>query len=366
MLPPMNPYAAIAELGKLNSDMFEGIKKLKATKDADVHIATTEKDAVFQQDKVELYHYKPLTEQTIQTPVIVVYGLIGRFTMADLQEDRSLIRNMLSAGVDMYAVNWGNPSRADRWLTLDDYISGYLHDCIEHIKKAQGVEKVNILGICEGGVFSLCYSALFPDNVRNLITSITPVDFHGDQRDDRLSHGYINLWTRNLDAEDIDLMVDAYGNIPGELMAMVFQLITPIKSLTKYNLDLINIANDEKKLMNFLRMEKWLSDRPDHPGEAAKQWFKELYQENRLIKNELCIDGSIIDLSQIDTPVLNIFALNDHIIPPECSMALKDHIGTKDYTDLPLPGGHVGVFVSGKSQGILGKEIISWLEKRDQ
>ena len=87
-----------------------------------------------------------------------------------------------------------------------------------------------------------------------------------DQRDDRLAHGYINLWTRNLDPEDIDLMVEAYGNMPGELMGMVFQLMTPIKSLTKYNVDLINIAQDEKKLMNFLRMEKWLADRPDHPG----------------------------------------------------------------------------------------------------
>ena len=355
----------MAELAKMNSDMVKGIKNLRATKDADVKIATTEKEVIFKEDKVELYHYKPLAEKTVSTPVIVVYGLIGRYTMADLQEDRSLIRNLLNAGVDVYAVNWGSPSRADRWLTLDDYITGYLHNCVEHIKEQQDIDQVNILGICEGGVFSLCYASLFPDNVQNLITSITPVDFHGDKRDDKLAHGYINLWTRNLGAKEIDLMVEAYGNMPGELMAMVFQLITPIKSLTKYNLDLIDIANDEKKLMNFLRMEKWLSDRPDHPGEAAKQWFKELYQENKLIKNQLCLNGQMIDLSSINIPILNIFALNDHIIPPECSTALKDYIGTQDYTDLPLPGGHVGVFVSGKSQGILGKEIVNWLQQRD-
>jgi polyhydroxyalkanoate synthase len=364
-LPLINPYTAMAELAKMNNDMVKGIKNLKATKNAEIQIATTEKDIVFQEDKVELYHYKPLAEQSVSTPVIVVYGLIGRYTMADLQEDRSLIRNLLNAGIDVYAVNWGSPSRADRWLTLDDYITGYLHNCIEYIKEQQKIDKINILGICEGGVFSLCYASLFPSNVQNLITSITPVDFHGDKRDDQLAHGYINLWTRNLGAKEIDLMVEAYGNMPGEFMAMVFQLITPIKSLTKYNLDLIDIANDEKKLLNFLRMEKWLSDRPDHPGEAAKQWFKDLYQENKLIKNQLCLNGQQVDLSKIDIPILNIFALNDHIIPPECSAALKDYIGTKDYTDLPLPGGHVGVFVSGKSQGILGKEIVSWLQKRD-
>ena len=159
-------------------------------------------------------------------------------------------------------------------------------------------------------------------------------------------------------------MISAYGNMPGEFMGMVFQLLTPMKSLTKYNIDLIDIAHDEKKLMNFLRMEKWLSDRPDHPGEAAKQWFKELYQDNKLIKNEFELDGQLVDLTKIQLPILNIYAQNDHIIPPSCSKALGDHVASEDYTNLPLPGGHVGVFVSGKSQGILGENITNWLKVR--
>jgi polyhydroxyalkanoate synthase len=60
-------------------------------------------------------------------------------------------------------------------------------------------------------------------------------------------------------------------------------------------------------------------------------------------------------------PILNIFAQDDHIVPPRTSQALGDRVGTKDYTELPLPGGHVGVFVSGKSQGILGDGIVGWL-----
>ena len=41
--------------------------------------------------------------------MLIVYGLIGRYTMADLQEDRSLVRNLLKLGVDLYVVDWGNP-----------------------------------------------------------------------------------------------------------------------------------------------------------------------------------------------------------------------------------------------------------------
>ena len=64
-------------------------------------------------------------------------------------------------------------------------------------------------------------------------------------------------------------------------------------------------------------------------------------------------------------PVLNIYAQDDHIIPPATSRALDGKIGRTDYTELGLPGGHIGMFVSGKSQGIVGKSIVDWLADRD-
>jgi polyhydroxyalkanoate synthase len=31
----------------------------------------------------------------------------------------------------------------------------------------------------------------------------------------------------------------------------------PLASLTKYNVGMLDVIDDEKKLLNFLRMEKW-------------------------------------------------------------------------------------------------------------
>ena len=340
--------------------MFEEIR------DEDVAIATTPKDAVWRQDKVTLYRYRPVTEQKVKTPVLIAYGLVGRYTMADLQEDRSLVRNLLNLGVDLYVVDWGNPSRADRWLTLDDYINGYLGECVEVIRERHGIDSVNLLGICEGGVFTLCYAALHPETVKNLVITITPVDFHGDAHEERLGFGFINLWTRSLKPEDIDRLIEAHGNLPGDLMGSVFSMMTPMRTLTKYNLDLLEVMDDKKKLLNFLRMEKWIADRPHHPGEAAKQWLKDLYQDNKLVKGELKLGGRTVDLKNLTMPVLNVFAKDDHIIPPATTQALKVCVGSKDYQELPLPGGHVGVFVGGKSQGLLGPGIANWLAEHDR
>ena len=113
-------------------------------------------------------------------------------------------------------------------------------------------------------------------------------------------------------------------------------------------------------------MEKWIADRPDHPGEAAKQWLKDLYQQNKLAKNEFELGGRQVDLRRITMPVLNVYAQDDHIIPPATSRALGALVGTEDYTELALPGGHVGVFVGGRSQKLLGPGIAEWLAKREQ
>ena len=361
----IKPEQAISEAKALGEKIAKGSKLFEEIRDEDVEIATTPKDEVWRQDKVTLYRYRPVTEQKVKTPVLIAYGLVGRYTMADLQEDRSLVRNLLNLGVDLYVVDWGNPSRADRWLTLDDYIDGYLDECVQFIRERHRLDKVSLLGICEGGVFTTCYAALHPETVKNLVLTITPVDFHADGSEERLGFGFINLWTRSLKPEDIDRLIEAYGNLPGEFMGSIFSMMTPMRTLTKYNLDLLEVMDDKKKLLNFLRMEKWIADRPHHPGEAAKQWLKDLYQDNKLVKGEFELGGRKVDLKNITMPVLNVFAKDDHIVPPATSQALKLCVGSKDYQELPLPGGHVGVFVGGKSQGLLGPGIANWLAEHD-
>jgi polyhydroxyalkanoate synthase len=362
---PVAPFSPLAEAADLGSKMMRGVKLLRELRDKDVTIATTPKDEVFRIDKVTLYRYRPVAEKRVGTPVLIAYGLVGRWTMVDLQDDRSLVKNLLDRGIDLYVVDWGNPSRADRYLTLDDYVDTYLHECMQAICDPCGVEKVTLLGVCEGGVFATCYAALHPEKVKALVLTITPVDFHADMEHSRLGHGFINQWTRSLPPEEIDRLIDAHGNLPGSLMGAVFSSMTPMRTLLKYNLDLLEVAEDEKKLLNFLRMEKWIADRPDHPGEAAKQWLKDLYQQNKLIRNELELGGRHVDLRHITMPVLNIYAEDDHIIPPATSRAIAGKIGTDDYTELPLPGGHVGVFVGGRSQKLLAPGIANWLAERD-
>jgi polyhydroxyalkanoate synthase subunit PhaC len=140
--------------------------------------------------------------------------------------------------------------------------------------------------------------------------------------------------------------------------------MNPVSNITKYTTELVEILDDEAKLVNFLRMERWIADRPGHPGEVMRQWFKDLYQANKLVKNELELGGRRVELNRITMPVLNVYADGDVVIPTACSRGVGKRFGTSDYSELAVPGGHIGTFVGGKAQKVLAPSIAQWLKAR--
>ena len=342
----MNPFAITPEtitreIQEFNSRLAQGLDTLGRI--GDVSVGTSPKDEVYREDKIVLYRYRPRTERQNPVPMLIVYALVNRPYMADLEDGRSLIQALLDQGLDVYLVDWGYPDDADRHLTLDDYINGYLDRCVDAIRKQRSVARIDLLGICQGGTFSLCYTALHQEKVRNLITTVTPVDFH--TRRDLLSH-----LARHVDA---DLCVEAFGNLPGEVLNWTFLALKPFELMVRKYLDLVDILDDAGKAANFMRMEKWIFDSPDQAGEAWRQFIRQFYQENRLVKGSVMIGERNVDLESVTVPVLNIYARDDHLVPPDSSRALAGCIGSRDYQEIEFPGGHIGVYVSGKSRQML-------------
>jgi len=62
--------------------------------------------------------------------------------------------------------------------------------------------------------------------------------------------------------------------------------------------------------------------------------------------------------------VLNIFAEQDHLVPPAASRALARVVGSKDYTEISFKGGHIGIYVSGRAQREVPPAIDRWLKAR--
>lgn len=315
----------------------------------------TEKEMVLQIDKMKLYHYKPRAEKLNKTPVLISYALVNKQYMMDIQEDRSLIRNLLDNGQDIYIIDWGYPTEEDMYLTMDDYINGYLNSCVDFIRKSRNIDKINLLGVCQGGTFSLIYTALNPDKIKNLLTLVTPLDFSTND-------GLLFKWGKYL---NIGKAAEAYGVIPGDFMNAGFLMLKPFDLAVDKYLNIIPILDDSEKLSNFLRMEKWIFDSPGQVGATIKEFTEEMYHKNALIKGEFELNGVKVNLKNIKCPVLVILGKKDNQVPPAATRPIVDAVGSDDVVLEEFDTGHIGIFVSGRSQKEVAPKINEFLNNRD-
>jgi len=114
-------------------------------------LATTEGAVVFRNDVLELIQYKPVTEQVLSRPLLVVPPQINKFYVFDLSPEKSLARFCLRNGLQTFIVSWRNPTKAHREWGLSTYIEA-LKEAIDVVCAITGSPDVNTLGACSGGI----------------------------------------------------------------------------------------------------------------------------------------------------------------------------------------------------------------------
>ena len=351
----MKPESALQKMIGSQEKMLHGIETLMHI-DYEKDMASTPKELVFEQDKMKLYHYVPKAKKLNKTPLLVVYALVNKQYMMDIQPGKSVIEKLLEGGQDVYIIDWGYPTAEDRYLTMEDYINGYIDECVDIIRERNKVEKVNLLGICQGGVFSFIYTALHQEKVKNLVSMVTPMDFHCHD---------ITLfkWGSDLNPKK---MVQAFGNVPGEFMNAGFVLLKPFDLLVDKYVGILDIMDDEEALGNFLRMEHWIFDSPDQAGACFEQFTQNMFVENNLYKGKFYLGGELVDLKKVTCPTIVLLGTKDNQVPPNSTRVIPDVIGSKDVELHEIETGHIGLFVGGRSQREVAPKINEFLTKRDK
>ena len=165
MIGPLNiTLESLAEeTGRFQRKLSASVETLREM--GDVDFGVTPREEVWRDGKVVLYRFKGEHAPTARVPILIAYALVNRPYMVDLQADRSLVKGLLARGEDVYILDWGYPDRSDRFLTLEDYIERFIGGAVDYLRDTHGLPSINLLGICQGGAFSLCYASLHPEKV---------------------------------------------------------------------------------------------------------------------------------------------------------------------------------------------------------
>lgn len=339
----------------------ENSRKFRKTRDllhtaGNIDVGTLSHEVLEETRLYKLLHYRPLVSRTAKTPILVVYALMNKSYILDLQPDKSWLRSLLSQGFNVYLIDWKTPTSIDKYVSFDDYVNYYVDDCVDLVTKENSVERLTLHGYCLGSTMAAMYTSLHQEKVRNLVTIAPIIDTENDKT-------VLANFARYLDVKTI---TNILGNFPREYLYGCFSMLKPFKQGANKYLNLVENIDNAKFVQNFLRMEKWLYDTPSIAGETFRQWIEDIYQKNLLVKNEMWIGENLVDLSKINVPLLNIVAEEDHLVSPQCSVALNDSVSSMDKRLMHFHTGHVGLIASSYSQNNVLPKVGQWLRVRSQ
>src|SRR6266702_4174504 len=219
---PMTPAQLQNELKRVE----ESVRTLLRVSSSHATVAQTPKQVIWTLNKAKLYRYIPVVpaEQRHKVPLFLVFALMNKPYILDLRPGNSFIEYMVKQGYDVYLLDWGVPGPEDKDLKFDDYVLDYLPRAIRKLKAVSGSDEFSLLGWCIGAILTTMYAALRPDDgLRNLLLLTAPLDFSDK------NCGTFIKWI-NERYFDVDRVLDATGNIPGEMLDYGAKALKPVEN----------------------------------------------------------------------------------------------------------------------------------------
>jgi polyhydroxyalkanoate synthase subunit PhaC len=351
------PDASIDQI----AEFAERLQRFNRIVSSRAEVGLTPKETVWTLNKAKLYRYTPVVppECRHSVPLLLIFALITRSWILDLRPGYSFVEYMVSQGFDVYLLDWGSPGLEDKQLKLDDYALEYLPRAIRKVKAISGSEAFSMLGWCIGAILTTIYAAMLPDEgLRNMVLLTAPLDFSNRDgitfarwTDERYFH--------------VDRVLEAFGNIPSEIIDAGARSLKPIDNNISYFLKLWDNLDNPQAVEAWQAMNTWVTDRIPMAGAAYRQMIVDLYQHDDLINNRLMIRDKTVDLARIRANLLAMIADDDHITPPCQSESILGKVSSQDKEVHHLTGGHIGIMV-GKARQATWSQIGGWLGARSR
>ena len=318
-------------------------------------LGASPKDLLIQRGTMNLYHYRPMTDEVYRVPLLLVMATTNRGYIFDMVPGQSLVEYLLKAGFDVFMIDWSPPRADEKGLTLADYVLDFIPDAIARVQRETGEDEFTVVGYCFGGVLSLLWAALHPDApMKNLVTFTTPVDFSKMEM--------FQAWADKR-FFDVDRLVDTFGNCPADYLYTAFDMLRPGARIAGNIRLLDNLWNDDY-VKSFRMFDRWASDTLPLAGEYFRETTRKLMWGNELHEGTMEVGGKPVDLGRITAPFLHVTAEHDHIVPSGASAPLIDKIGSADKEQVTMKGGHVSLVAGGNAIKRLWPKLVDWLGER--
>jgi len=267
----------------------------------------------------QLIQYTPVTDEVLETPVLIFPPWINRFYILDLTPEKSFVKWCVENGVSLFMVSWKSADQSIADATLDDYVLRGQIDAIDTVRELLGVEGVHAIGYCVAGTtLATTLGYLHAKGEEKKVRSAT---FLTAQVDFALA-GDLKLFTGPETNALLEQLTAEKGYLDGRYMAATFNLLRGRDLIWNY---VVNnyLLGEEPPPFDLLH---WNSDTTNLPGKWHRAYLSDLYEANKLVqKGAIEVAGTPIDIGRVRTPSYIQAGREDHIAPPESVWKIMDH-----------------------------------------
>ncbi len=324
--PATNPEVLRETLQSNAANLVKGVEQLMAdmSKSGDLlkisqtdtsafevgkNLAVTPGKVVFQNDIIQLIQYAPATEKVRNVPLLIVPPWINKFYILDLTPPKSFIKYVVDQGFTVFVVSWVNPDERLSHKTFEAYMKEGVLAAADAVARETGVKQSNVLGYCVGGTMlatTLAYNAAKGQTPFASATFLAAqVDF--------TKAGDLLLFIDDTQLKALEHMMAERGYLDGSRMATVFNMLRPRDLIWPY---IVNNYLLGRKPFPF-DLLFWNQDSTRMPAANHSFYLREFYQQNKLAKGEMTLDGAHLDLKKVKLPIYELATKEDHIAPAE-------------------------------------------------
>nr|WP_070958921.1 class I poly(R)-hydroxyalkanoic acid synthase [Hyphomonas sp. Mor2] len=272
------------------------------------NVATAKGKVVFRNKLIEIIHYNPTRKKMHKTPMLIFPPWINKFYILDLQPENSMIRWLLSKGVNTFVVSWRSADDETKDYSWDDYIEQGIQTAVDVVTSEAGVKKVNTVGYCIGGTLLSSALAHMAQTGDKRIKSAT---YFASQSDFDLA-GELKIFTEDNSLAQIDSVIDEHdGIMPGELMGETFNWLRPADLVWRYVVDNYMMGKQPRPF----DLLYWNADQTNIPGPTHRKYLKSFYNKNQLSRGKFKVFGDPVSMSDIKIPIFVQAGRSDHICP---------------------------------------------------
>ena len=269
-------------------------------------VAATSGAVIYRNELFELIQYNPTTESVHKRPLLYVFSQVNRYYLGDLTPDRSLFKELVDAGVQVFAMSWRNPGREHANWSLDTYAEGVI-TALEVVRSVSRQRKIDVIGLCAGGTTAAAAAGALNARGDDWINSLS---LFVSILDNRPGDSDFTLFVTDQSVAAQKQTIRRQGMMRERDILEMFAMLRLDESIFSFMRS--NYFRGESPLAHPLLF--WSMDYTRVPAEMQCD-FLDLSHRNSLPKKELRVLGRRVDLSTIRYPVYVMAGSTDHITP---------------------------------------------------